>query len=53
MVLMARATGEYRYLAEVANTLAERLVILPRVAEAPVGAARLRSLVCESAGATR
>jgi len=52
-VLMARAAGEHRYLAEVATTLAERLVILPRVAEAPVGAARLRSLVFEAAGATR
>jgi len=46
--LLARAAGEHRYLAEVASILAERLVVLPRVAEAPVGAARLRSLVVEA-----
>jgi len=46
-VLAARAAGERRYLNEVASTLAERLVVLPRVAEAPIGAARLRALVAE------
>lgn len=46
-VLAARAAGERRYLTEVASTLAERLVVLPRVAEAPIGAARLRALVAE------
>ena len=52
-VLMARAASEYRCLTEVATTPAERLVMLSSVAEAPVGAARLRSLVVEAAGATR
>jgi hypothetical protein len=50
-VLVARAAGEHHYLTEVATTLTERLVVLPRVAEAPVGAARLRSLVFETLGA--
>jgi len=44
-ILVARAAGEHRYLTEVATTLAERLVVLPRVAEAPIGAARLQALV--------
>jgi arsenite/tail-anchored protein-transporting ATPase len=44
-VLAARAASEHRYLTEVATTLAERLVILPRVAEAPTGADRLRALI--------
>jgi arsenite-transporting ATPase len=56
-LLLLDAAGSYhRELtrqSEVATTLAERLVILPRVAEAPVGAARVRSLVFEAAGATR
>jgi len=47
-VLAARAAGGRRYLTEVATTLSERLVVLPRVAEAPVGAVRLRALVAES-----
>ena len=42
-VLAARAAGEHRYLCEAAD-LAERIVVLPRVAEAPVGADRLRAL---------
>jgi arsenite-transporting ATPase len=46
-VLVARAAGEHRYLTEVASTLAERLVVLPRVAEAPTGATRLRALVAD------
>lgn len=50
-VLVARAAGEHHYLTEVETTLTERLVGLPRVAEAPVGAARLRSLVFETLGA--
>lgn len=52
-MLMARAAGERRYLTEVATTLAEQLVVLPRVAEAPTGAARLRALVAETVIATR
>jgi arsenite-transporting ATPase len=52
-VLVARAAGESRYLREVATTLAERLVILPRMAEAPIGAARLRALVAEPVSAGR
>ena len=51
-LLIARAAGEHRHLSEVASTLAESLVVLPRVAEAPVGAARLRSLVAQTVGAT-
>ncbi len=42
-VLAARVAGEHRYLAEAA-TLTDRLVVLPRVAEAPTGAARLHAL---------
>ena len=42
-VLAARAAAEHRYLTEAA-ALTERLVVLPRVAESPVGAARLRAL---------
>ncbi len=42
-VLAARAAGEHRYLAEAAR-LSEALVVLPRVAESPVGADRLRAL---------
>jgi arsenite-transporting ATPase len=42
-VLAARAAGEKRYLTE-ACTLTDRLVVLPRVAEAPTGAARLNAL---------
>jgi arsenite-transporting ATPase len=52
-LLLARAGGEGRYLTEVATTLAQRLVVLPRVAEAPVGAAGLRALVAETVGAAR
>jgi hypothetical protein len=51
-VLMARAASEHRYLTEVATSLAERLVVQPRVAEAPTGAARLRALVADSVPAT-
>jgi len=50
-LLLARAAGEGRYLTEVATTLAQRLVVLPRMAEAPVGASRLRALVAETVGA--
>ena len=42
-VLAARAAGEHRYLTEAA-TLTDRLVVLPRVAEPPGGASRLRDL---------
>ena len=42
-VLAARAAGEHRYLAEAA-TLTDRLVVLPRVAQSPVGVERLRAL---------
>jgi arsenite-transporting ATPase len=42
-VLSARAAGEHRYLAEAA-ALAQQLVVLPRVAESPVGRQRLRTL---------
>jgi arsenite-transporting ATPase len=51
--LMARAAGEHRYLTEVATTLAERLVVLPRLAEAPTGPDRLRALVADTVTATR
>jgi arsenite-transporting ATPase len=44
-LLVARAAAEHRHLTEVATTLAERLVVLPRVAAAPIGAARLQALV--------
>jgi len=49
-LLAARAAGEHRYLAEVASTLAERLVVLPRVADEPIGTARLLSLVGAKVG---
>ncbi len=52
-LLVARAASEHRYLTEVATTLAERMVVLPRVTEAPTGAARLRGLVAETVTATR
>ena len=52
-VLVARAAGEHRYLTEVATTLAERLIVLPYVAEAPTGAVRLRALVTDTVTATR
>ncbi len=42
-VLNARAAGEHRYLTEAA-TLTNQLVVLPRVAQSPVGAERLRTL---------
>ena len=42
-VLAARAAGEHRYLVEAA-ALAERFVVLPRVATSPTGAAPLRAL---------
>ena len=42
-VLTARAAAEHRYLAEAA-ALAERLVILPRLATSPTGATQLRAL---------
>jgi arsenite-transporting ATPase len=42
-VLAARAAGEHRYLTEAA-ALAHQLVVLPRVAESPVGPQRLRAL---------
>ncbi len=42
-VLAARAAAEHRYLAEVA-THTDRVVVLPRVAESPIGADRLRAL---------
>ncbi len=42
-VLAARAAGEHRYLAEAA-TLTDHLVVLPRIAQSPVGAQRLRVL---------
>jgi arsenite-transporting ATPase len=42
-VLAARAAGEHRYLTEAA-ALAQQLVVLPRVAESPVGPQRLRAL---------
>jgi arsenite/tail-anchored protein-transporting ATPase len=51
--LVARAAGEHRYLTEVATTLAERLVILPRLAEPPTGPDRLRALVADPVAATR
>jgi arsenite/tail-anchored protein-transporting ATPase len=50
--LVARAAGERRYLTEVATTLAKRLVILPRLAEAPTGPDRLRALVADPVAAT-
>jgi arsenite/tail-anchored protein-transporting ATPase len=50
---VARAGNEHRYLTEVASTLAERLVVLPRVPEAPTGATRLRALVSDSVPAAR
>lgn len=46
-VLRARAAHEVRYLDEVSGTHAARRVVLPRVAEAPVGARRLRALVTQ------
>ena len=46
-VLRARAAHEVRYLDEVSGTHAARTVVLPRVAEAPVGARRLRALVTQ------
>ena len=42
-VLAARAAAEHRYLVEAA-ALAERFVVLPRVATSPTGAAPLRAL---------
>ena len=42
-VLTARAAGEHRYITEAA-TLTDRLIVLPRVAQSPVGAQRLRAL---------
>ena len=42
-VLAVRAAGEHRYLVEAA-ALAERLVVLPRVATSPTGATQLRGL---------
>jgi arsenite/tail-anchored protein-transporting ATPase len=51
-VLLARAAGEHRYVTEVATTLTDHLVVLPRVAEAPTGPARLRALVAEPAAAS-
>lgn len=44
-VLQARAAEETRYLDEVRTRHAERVVVLPRTADAPVGVARLRALV--------
>jgi arsenite/tail-anchored protein-transporting ATPase len=52
-MLVARATSEHRYLTEVATTLTKRLVVLPRLAEAPTGAGRLRALVADPVPATR
>jgi arsenite-transporting ATPase len=42
-VLAARAAAEHRYLTEAA-ALADQLVVLPRVATSPTGAAGLRAL---------
>jgi arsenite-transporting ATPase len=52
-VLVARAAGEHRYLTEVATTLTERLVVLPRVGESPTGVNRLRALVADPVTAAR
>jgi arsenite/tail-anchored protein-transporting ATPase len=51
--LVARAIGEHRYVTEVATTLTDTLVVLPRVAVAPIGADRLRALVAEPVSAAR
>lgn len=42
-LLTARAAGEHRYLAGAA-TLTDRLVMVPRVSQSPVGAEQLRAL---------
>ncbi|MGW4104481.1 arsenical pump-driving ATPase [Streptomyces sp. NPDC004976] len=52
-LLRARAGAEHRYIDEVAATLARRVVILPRVAQAPVGASRLQALVGDPVAVSR